>query len=72
MRPAIKEILQDTNRQIDELEASAKPTWEALVEPLERLGIAWREPGGLSITSRCSHAPTTFMAVTMRVSVQDT
>ncbi len=38
VRPAVKEILEDTNRQIDELEASAKPTWEALVEPLERLG----------------------------------
>ena len=38
VRPAINEILRDTNQQIDELEASAKPTWEALVEPLERLG----------------------------------
>ena len=43
--PAIRQLLDETNKAIDELEANVTPTWPGLVEPLERimdrLGRAW-------------------------------
>jgi hypothetical protein len=43
--PGIKTILQDLEKEVDELEEKVEPTWEALVQPLEkikdRLTVAW-------------------------------
>jgi len=43
--PAIRQLLEETNDAIDELEKNVEPTWPGLVEPLERivdrLGRAW-------------------------------
>lgn len=43
--PGIRSLLDELNREIDELEKNVTPTWEGLVEPLEgivdRLGRAW-------------------------------
>ena len=43
--PGIKALLAQMHREIDELEGSVQPTWEGVVEPLERimdrLGRAW-------------------------------
>ena len=43
--PAIRQLLEETNDAIDELEKNVEPTWSGLVEPLERivdrLGRAW-------------------------------
>lgn len=45
MVPGIQQILADLNAEIDQLEKSVQPTFEGLVEPLERisdrLGRAW-------------------------------
>ena len=35
--PGIKALLAQLNSDLDELEKTVQPTWEALVEPLERL-----------------------------------
>ena len=35
--PGIKTLLADLNASLDELEKTVQPTWEGLVEPLERL-----------------------------------
>ena len=35
--PGIKTLLAELNATLDELEKTVQPTWEGLVEPLERL-----------------------------------
>lgn len=35
--PGIKTLLAELNANLDELEKTVQPTWEGLVEPLERL-----------------------------------
>ena len=35
--PGIKALLAELNSSLDELEKTVQPTWEGLVEPLERL-----------------------------------
>lgn len=35
--PGIKSLLAELNSNLDELEKAVQPTWEGLVEPLERL-----------------------------------
>lgn len=35
--PGIKTLLAELNSDLDELEKTVQPTWEGLVEPLERL-----------------------------------
>lgn len=35
--PGIRALLTELNDNLDELEKTVKPTWEGLVEPLERL-----------------------------------
>lgn len=43
VEPAIEQLLQELTRELEALEQSLKPTWEGLVEPLERLGdrLSW-------------------------------
>lgn len=36
--PGTKHVLAQLHAEIDKLEASVAPTWEGLVEPLERIG----------------------------------
>ena len=38
VEPAMTSLLKHLNADLDALEASAEPTWEELIEPLERLG----------------------------------
>ena len=35
--PGIKQLLEELNANLDELEEQVQPTWEGLVVPLERL-----------------------------------
>jgi len=35
--PGIRALLAELNKNLDNLEKSVQPTWEGLVEPLERL-----------------------------------
>ena len=35
--PGIKQLLAELNATLDEVEKTVQPTWEGLVEPLERL-----------------------------------
>ncbi len=37
MVPGIRALLAELNKNLDNLEKSVQPTWEGLVEPLERL-----------------------------------
>ena len=37
MVPGIRALLADLNENLDSLEKTVQPTWEGLVEPLERL-----------------------------------
>lgn len=37
MVPGIRALLAELNENLDNLEKSLQPTWEGLVEPLERL-----------------------------------
>ncbi len=37
MVPGIRALLAELNENLDNLEKSVQPTWEGLVEPLERL-----------------------------------
>ena len=37
MVPGIRALLAELNENLDNLERSVQPTWEGLVEPLERL-----------------------------------
>ncbi len=37
MVPGIRALLAELNENLDNLEISVQPTWEGLVEPLERL-----------------------------------
>jgi len=43
--PGIRSLLEQLNREIDDLEANVEPTWSGLVEPIERvvdrLGRVW-------------------------------
>ena len=43
VEPAIKQLLGELDQELTELEIHVKPTWSALVEPVERLGerLAW-------------------------------
>ena len=34
--PGVRVLLADAEKQLQQLEQSAKPTWEGLVQPLER------------------------------------
>ena len=45
--PAIRQILDDLDAELADLEARAQPTWEGLVEPLERLGDRLRVTWGI-------------------------
>ena len=49
--PAVDSILATLNAELDALESSAEVSWEAVVEPLERigdrLGFAWGVVGHL-------------------------
>jgi len=49
--PAMRTILEEVGGDLERLEASVKPTWADVVEPLERmedrLGSAWRTVGHL-------------------------
>ena len=45
IEPGVKELVNEVETMLDELEAGAKPTWEGVVEPIERvhdrLGFGW-------------------------------
>ena len=45
--PATRQILKDLEAELEHLEAHAQPTWEGLVEPLERLGDRLRVTWGI-------------------------
>ena len=45
--PAMRQLLDDLGAELADLEAHAQPTWEGLVEPLERLGDRLRVPWGI-------------------------
>jgi oligopeptidase A len=49
--PAIRQLLTDLGHELDQLESQAQPTWEGLVEPLERLddrlSVSWGIVGHL-------------------------
>ena len=45
--PAMRQILDELNAELESLEAHAQPTWEGLVEPLERLGDRLRVTWGI-------------------------
>jgi oligopeptidase A len=49
--PAMRQLLDELDTELEELEASLRPTWEGLVEPLERLGdrlsVSWGIVGHL-------------------------
>ena len=45
--PAMRQILDDLEAELEHLEAHAQPTWEGLVEPLERLGDRLRVSWGI-------------------------
>lgn len=55
--PGITQLLADLNAEIDRLEQSVLPTFEGLVEPLERisdrLGRAWGTVSHLKAGSYC-------------------
>lgn len=37
VKPGILHIISELNNDLTELEANVKPTWEGLIEPLERI-----------------------------------
>ena len=37
MKPGLQHIIADLDTELSKLEESVKPTWEGLVEPLERI-----------------------------------
>lgn len=45
--PATRQLLKDLEAELENLEAHAQPTWEGLVEPLERLGDRLRVTWGI-------------------------
>jgi oligopeptidase A len=49
--PAVRQLLDELDAELKQLEASLQPTWEGLVEPLERLGdrlsVSWGIVGHL-------------------------
>jgi oligopeptidase A len=45
--PAMRQLLEELDTELKELEASLRPTWEGLVEPLERLGDRLSVPWGI-------------------------
>ncbi|PON19154.1 peptidase M3, partial [Candidatus Entotheonella serta] len=49
--PAIRQLLDETNAELQRLEAELEPTWSGLIEPLERienrLSLAWGAVGHL-------------------------
>ena len=45
--PAVRQVLDDLGAELENLEAHAQPTWEGLVEPLERLGDRLRVTWGI-------------------------
>ena len=45
--PAVRRVLDDLGAELEDLEANAQPTWEGLVEPLERLGDRLRVTWGI-------------------------
>ena len=57
MVPGITALISDLNKEIDALEKSVEPTWEGLVEPLERisdrLSRAWGTVSHLKVRCLC-------------------
>lgn len=55
--PGITALVGDLNREIDALEESVQPTWEGLIEPLERisdrLSRAWGTVSHLKVWCPC-------------------
>ena len=45
--PAMRQVLDELDAELQNLEANAQPTWEGLVEPLERLGDRLRLTWGI-------------------------
>ena len=45
--PAVRQVLDDLGAELEKLETHAQPTWEGLVEPLERLGDRLRVTWGI-------------------------
>ena len=64
--PGVTQLLADLNAEIDQLEQSVQPTFEGLVEPLERisdrLGRAWGTVSHLKAGTRRSHFPSCALA----------
>lgn len=44
--PAVQDLLQQANSSFDEIEHNVEPTWEGLVEPLEKIGQAFEQTWG--------------------------
>ena len=55
MVPGITQLLDELNAELDELEKRVQPTWNGLVEPLERLtdrlSLAWGTVSHLKVCS---------------------
>jgi oligopeptidase A len=53
--PGITQLLDELNAELDELEKKVQPTWNGLVEPLERLtdrlSLAWGTVSHLKVCS---------------------
>jgi oligopeptidase A len=55
--PAMRHVLAELEQHLEQLERDAQPTWEGLVEPLERLGdrlsVTWGVVGHLMGVKNC-------------------
>lgn len=53
MVPGMKALLDELHQEITNLEQTVQPTWEGLVQPLERIVDRWVASGGWNPSSNC-------------------
>lgn len=53
MVPGMKALLDELHQEITNLERTVQPTWEGLVQPLERIVDRWVASGGWNPISNC-------------------
>jgi Zn-dependent oligopeptidase len=74
VKPGIQHIIADLEKELTTLEANVKPTWEGLVEPLERISDrisrAWGTVSHLKVSSPaaalCFTTDITVVSIVMR------
>lgn len=58
VKPGILHIISELNNDLTKLEANVKPTWESLIEPLERIADriarSWGTVSHLKVLVACS------------------